>query len=84
MLFRSSEGEKNKIRKALHVIELAADKAERDNMLLKNCFNKLENTKTKNIYGGSSGSLLTNWKSSFFPKRLGKIKTHRFRDYPNT
>ena len=46
--------------------------------------NNLKNTKTKNIYGGSSGSLLTNWKSSFFPKRLGKIKTHRFRDYPNT
>jgi hypothetical protein len=41
---KKSEGEKNKIRKALHVIELAADKAERDNMLLKNCFNKFEGT----------------------------------------
>ena len=52
---KKSESEKNKIRKALHVIELAADKAERDNklaadkaerdnMLLKKCFNKFEGT----------------------------------------
>ena len=41
---KKSQNEKNKIKKALSVIEFAADKAERDNTLLKNCFNKFQET----------------------------------------